>query len=277
MDIRPRVLSPGPARVTQDSVDLGDVVIRFTRWRGDMVEEYQVPPDWLILGFTIEPLIWSGHQLTPADTAVLTPYQEGIVSISKRAEAVEFAYAKPAVEATGLCLDAIRGDRLSTGRLPRFPANRDVVDWARNVVYGGCGESEAHEIREQLLEHLAGRFSPTASVSGVEWGTQKLEVTHAVMELIDKHPERFLTVSEIAEALGLSERWIRHSFKATMGMNICRYTRESKLRAAHNVLTQGAHSVTTVATQLGFNHLGRFSQYYRDRFGELPAQTLKRA
>jgi hypothetical protein len=32
--------------------------------------------------------------------------------------------------------------------------------------------------------------------------------------------------------------------------------------------------VTTVATRFGFYHLGRFSVEYRERFDELPPQTL---
>ena len=38
-----------------------------------------------------------------------------------------------------------------------------------------------------------------------------------------------------------------------------------------------ATAVTEVALACGFEHLGRFSTRYRDRFGESPSETLRRA
>jgi transcriptional regulator GlxA family with amidase domain len=34
-------------------------------------------------------------------------------------------------------------------------------------------------------------------------------------------------------------------------------------------------SVTDVAVGLGFSHLGRFSQYYREAYGVVPTATLR--
>lgn len=35
-------------------------------------------------------------------------------------------------------------------------------------------------------------------------------------------------------------------------------------------------SVTDVAVRWGFFHLGRFAQQYRERFGVLPSETVRR-
>ncbi len=44
--------------------------------------------------------------------------------------------------------------------------------------------------------------------------------------------------------------------------------------ARQRLLSERSSSVTDVALEFGFGHLGRFSAYYRSRFGELPRQTL---
>ena len=53
--------------------------------------------------------------------------------------------------------------------------------------------------------------------------------------------------------------------------------RRCKLERVHARLQlSSTRSVTEVALDHGFMHLGRFSEAYRKRFGELPSQTWKR-
>ena len=53
---------------------------------------------------------------------------------------------------------------------------------------------------------------------------------------------------------------------------------EQRLHRAHEKLLKArlADSVTNIALDCGFNHLGRFSQLYRKRFGERPSETLRK-
>ena len=55
------------------------------------------------------------------------------------------------------------------------------------------------------------------------------------------------------------------------------YVRQRRLERVHELLQSPAvRSVTEVALDHGFLHLGRFSEAYRKRFGELPSQTSRR-
>jgi AraC-like DNA-binding protein len=57
------------------------------------------------------------------------------------------------------------------------------------------------------------------------------------------------------------------------------YVRDVRLSSVRQQLQRRAHDSTTVAevaTRLGFLHLGRFAAIYRDTFGELPSETLRR-
>jgi AraC-like DNA-binding protein len=59
-------------------------------------------------------------------------------------------------------------------------------------------------------------------------------------------------------------------------MSLLRTARLKQARLQLDAPRPGA-TVTEVALDCGFTHLGRFSSEYRRRFGELPSQTLRRA
>ena len=57
------------------------------------------------------------------------------------------------------------------------------------------------------------------------------------------------------------------------------YLRNVRLDLARLRLSRegSASSVTDIALECGFTHLSKFAKAYKDRFGELPSQTLKNA
>lgn len=85
-----------------------------------------------------------------------------------------------------------------------------------------------------------------------------------------------ISLQDVARAAGASLRALQYGFKETYGVTPMQMVRLERLRRAHYML-QGAHgdqTVTQIASDLGFSHLGRFSLDYRDAFGETPQQTL---
>jgi AraC-like DNA-binding protein len=100
-----------------------------------------------------------------------------------------------------------------------------------------------------------------------------------VVELIDAHPERDLTLAELAQAAGTTARALQRGFKDIVGMSPTAYVRAVRLDRVRDELLGGgpAVSVTDVAMRWGFFHLGRFAQQYKDRFGVLPSQTARRS
>jgi AraC-like DNA-binding protein len=83
-----------------------------------------------------------------------------------------------------------------------------------------------------------------------------------------------MTVTDIAAAAGASVRRIQEAFSAHLGLSPMTYLRNVRLDHCRRLLAEGTVSVTDVAQQCGFTHLGRFSAAYRERFGELPSHTL---
>lgn len=100
----------------------------------------------------------------------------------------------------------------------------------------------------------------------------------AAVAAIDARFDQEVTSADLAATAGVSERALHAAFQRRFGTSPMRYLRDHRYAIAHQRLRQGAAStVAEVAHGVGLHHLGRFSSDYRDRFGETPATTLRRA
>lgn len=89
-----------------------------------------------------------------------------------------------------------------------------------------------------------------------------------------------LTFSALCRTLGANERTLRRAFNEVYGISPRTYLLHLRLHHARRLLVQssaGGGVVTKAAFSSGFQHLGRFSQHYRELFGELPRQSLRRS
>lgn len=83
-----------------------------------------------------------------------------------------------------------------------------------------------------------------------------------------------LSLVDLARAAGVTTRTLNAVCHRHRGVAPMTLVRNLRLDAARQRLLSGLPvSITEVAMEYGFGHLGRFSSYYRERFGELPKQT----
>jgi AraC-like DNA-binding protein len=93
------------------------------------------------------------------------------------------------------------------------------------------------------------------------------------------HVDERVYVTDLCRAAAVSERALEYAFKEVMGLTPMGYLirlRLHRVRQALLAATQGATTVSTVALDWGFWHFGEFSRAYKDCFGELPSDTLRR-
>ena len=134
------------------------------------------------------------------------------------------------------------------------------------------------ELVELLLAILGGAhdFEPNRSERTRQ--AQSLIVKMAEESAMSQ-TEDHLYVSDLCRAAGVSERTLEYAFKEVMGLTPVTYLirlRLHRVRRALVTATQGSTTVSTEALNWGFWHFGEFSRAYRDCFGELPSDTLRR-
>lgn len=87
-----------------------------------------------------------------------------------------------------------------------------------------------------------------------------------------------VTLTEMAQAVALSERQLNTLCNEHLGMPPVIWLRQLRLDAVRSCLITDPNADLQKVTMMhGFMHQGRFSAYYRQRFGELPSQTIKSA
>lgn len=84
--------------------------------------------------------------------------------------------------------------------------------------------------------------------------------------------------TQLCRGLGMSERNLELYFHEALGVSPKAWFQCLSLHRARALLQRhapGRSSVTDTALACGFEHFGRFSESYRELFGELPSDTLR--
>lgn len=98
-------------------------------------------------------------------------------------------------------------------------------------------------------------------------------------EYIQTHLDQALTLTSLCQALGTSSRTLCYGFQEMFGISPMAYLKILRLQGVYRILKAADPDATTIAetaSQFGFWHLGYFARDYKQMFGELPSETLKR-
>ena len=109
--------------------------------------------------------------------------------------------------------------------------------------------------------------------------TSSMRIADEALAILEDLGEWMTSNSTLCAMVGVSERSLQKAFNDTFGAPPSVYLRRRALRAARDVLEQTSRdetSVSEVAVNHGFAHLGRFAQYYKELFEESPSATLRR-
>ncbi len=98
-------------------------------------------------------------------------------------------------------------------------------------------------------------------------------------EYIEAHWNQPIRIEDIAMVTGASARNLFRTFRQSRGCSPMAFAKRIRLSQSRQLLQSAAptSTVTDVAFKCGFSDLGRFSREYRQAFGELPSEVLKRS
>jgi AraC-like DNA-binding protein len=171
------------------------------------------------------------------------------------------------------------------------PAGKALRRYMRYLVAeldrGSCDEflRFASRATEQLL--LVHILTVLQTPAGV-WGTASRPgrrstgiptYVERAEAFIDAHLGMDIGIQDIVASTGTSLRTLYRGFERSRGTSPMEFLRERRLERAHAELVASDPlevRVTDVALRWGFQHLSDFASRYRERFGCLPSETLRR-
>jgi AraC-like DNA-binding protein len=134
------------------------------------------------------------------------------------------------------------------------------------------------ELVETLLAALA-----TSSDFETDRGDRARQAYSSIIKRVEDyvlaHAGDRIFVSDLCRAAAVSERTLESAFREVMDLTPMNYLVRMRLHRVREALLAGSNATTTVSAEAlnwGFWHFGEFSRAYRQCFGELPSDTLRR-
>lgn len=266
------------------STVLGEVSILAGEFEFPVATEGDIAGDFLVVAFQLEETAgsWNGEAFSPDGAWLYGPGSEhvGAGPAGSTARPTRFATVSiegltaPQLEASGPARPAssvpvVRDDRV---RVLRSLATDILVMSASGRLTDERARLAQRDIVDVVATLGAGATDGRVDRTSATWITQECI---ALADALGPMP----SVAELAAGIGVSDRWVRAAFRKVYGVSTSAFLRARAMDGAHRELeatVPGTRSVTEVAMDWGFWHLGRFSAAHRAYFGELPGETLAR-
>lgn len=165
----------------------------------------------------------------------------------------------------------------------------ELYDWGRRLADVAARQPELFDLPQtqaaaqvELLELLLATLGSAVQVESSAHDLTRQAHSRIVQIAEDyalSHTADRLYLTDLCKAAGVSERTLQYAFKEMIGMTPLAYLTRVRLHRVRQALRGATHGTTTVTTEAlrwGFWHFGDFSRAYKDCFGELPSDTLRR-
>jgi AraC-like DNA-binding protein len=167
---------------------------------------------------------------------------------------------------------------------------RRLFDWGKRLVETAARQPARFNDRKD--QRAAAKVDMVETLLATLGATRGFEPTradhvHQSQTLVVKtaedyalsHVDERVYVTDLCRSAAVSERTLEYAFKEVLGLTPVAYLirlRLHRVRQALLAATHGSTTVSAVALDWGFWHFGEFSRAYKDCFGELPSDTLRR-
>lgn len=239
----------------------------FRRGTGRTVREFS-PPRHASIGRPFD-----RSRLEVADASVLVFYVPK-ATVVERAELLTGNSQSASVLVPGLDEAVDLGEPVAAALARQLNSAMADMTSLNAIGFGRLAASAIEEILVNLL--TAAVFPRVARTLANPHIDRSPALVRRARDYIKAHADQPIEVSKLAAELGVSLRSLQENFQRYFGYSPRDLILECRLERARDRLLRDHNglSVTSAALDSGFSDLGHFSAKYRDKFGELPSETL---
>jgi AraC-like DNA-binding protein len=142
----------------------------------------------------------------------------------------------------------------------------------------GSGASRASDLITSMAIWLAHK-SGQCDVSRVSFNPRHRLVAKRTQAYLETNYAETIGIDTLCRESGVGVRTLQRCFRKYFDTSISEYLKIIRLDATRRSLMNAdlkKDSVTTIAVEHGFTHLGRFSKQFHENYGVLPKQVLER-
>lgn len=178
---------------------------------------------------------------------------------------------------TALARRGMREIPLAGARLSALTAmHRTLVD-ATKPPTGSTSMPRAEHLEALFCGWMADQILGARTSSSLPaLGIQRIRL---IEEWIDAHLADPITLGRLCTVAGVGDRYLESAFRAHRGFTPLQFVMVRRLAWVRRSLLESkpGDSVTQIAHDAGFVHLGRFAARYRSAYCESPSATLRRS
>jgi AraC-like DNA-binding protein len=143
---------------------------------------------------------------------------------------------------------------------------------------GDAVKEHAEFVNEEIGFALLSELTRDTKHTTVVTPAHRHKILKKALEILNDPEELPITVARLCERVGTSPATLHRIFLSEYGVPPKVYIRSRSLSAVRDALAHSfpGNRVSDVANRWGFWHMGQFAHDYRQLFGELPSETLRR-
>lgn len=145
------------------------------------------------------------------------------------------------------------------------------VDLMLRLIGEQHGTALAAEVADQILHGAIRPADAPQRQNQTGMGRALPKMVRDAIALVEKHIAEPMTVPDIADALGASQRQLERQFRAAIGCTVVQFGTLARLQHARVLLISTKLSVREIAAASGFNTLSHFAHAFGKCFGRRPS------